>query len=474
MPRATCQLGPLVSDTGILPFTFTIGDGAVVPGLGFGVQGMCQGECREIILPAKLGYGDTPTDGVPIGSTLRFISIVDAKAKTYNCSVSIAFKNADHEVAVAAGTADFSTGRAVTVDDKFAWGSGTKPLTGASILKLVSEGQFGLETPVHEVVDPMLAAAAKRDPTQKFTSLADLWGAENVTDIVIGQLLNMTSGIPDFDTAKGHGAMTDSLRKELYANPGKSYSPIDLMQLPWVAGGYYPCHDVGPHWHKCYSSTNFMILGLILANATAWDAFDQRSYLPAALRGSLDFAVAGNPAAHGCVHGYDRTSYNMPEGHSNDQDVAGVAGVYAGWTASDLVGTPADVAKLAWAIYGPEPTVLPKANADWMASTALARDYGLATFNLARDTGQDGAYGDAYGHLGATYGYQSQLVYFPKLEFALTVATNIETNTQGQPKDALCFAYNAVASLMLQQDIQCTYAPSSYYGSGCNCTQIAE
>ena len=90
-------------------------------------------------------------------------AIVDAKAKTYNCSVSIAFKNADHEVAVAAGTADFSSGRAVTVDDKFAWGSGTKPLTGASILKLVSEGRFGLETPAHEVVDPMLAAAAKRD-----------------------------------------------------------------------------------------------------------------------------------------------------------------------------------------------------------------------------------------------------------------------------------------------------------------------
>ena len=44
-----------------------------------------------------------------------------------------------------------------------------------------------------------------------------------------------------------------------------------------------------------------MILGLILANATAWDAFDQRSFLPASLRGSLDFAVAGSPAAHGCA-----------------------------------------------------------------------------------------------------------------------------------------------------------------------------
>ena len=97
---------------------------------------------------------------------------------------------------------------------------------------------------------------------------------------------------------------------------------------------------------------------------------------------------------------------------------------------------------------------------------------GYATFNLERDTGQQGDYGQAYGHLGATYGFQSQLVYFPKLEFALAVATNLETNTQTQPKDALCFSYNAIAGMMVGQDIKCTFAHSSYYGSGCNCTAI--
>ena len=51
----------------------------------------------------------------------------------------------------------------------------------------------------------------------------------------------------------------------------------------------------------------------------------------------------------------------MNAGEKNDQDVSSVDGVFAGWTASDLVGTPADVAALTWAIYGPEPTVLPKA-----------------------------------------------------------------------------------------------------------------
>lgn len=400
-------------------------------------------------------------------------SVAEEKAKTYNCSISIAFKNADHTVAAAAGMADFSAKRTVTPDDSFAWGSGTKPLTGASILKLISEGHFNLETPVHTIVDPLLARVA--NPDFPYKSLGDLWGEENVTGITLGMMLNMTSGIPDFDTAKGHGSvLTDSLRKDLYDHPTKQYSPYELMSFPWVAHQYRKCYDEGPHWHKCYSSTNFMLLGLILANGTQWDQFDQATFLPEDLKAKFKFAVTGTPKDYSPVHGYDRTSYNMPYGQTNNKDVAGVEGVFAGWTASDIVGTPSAVAELTWAIYGPNPTVLPKEYSDLMASTALSRDYGLATFNLARDTGHSypSPYGDAYGHLGATYGFQSQMVYFPKLEFAMAIATNIETNTQTQPKDALCFAYNGVASLILNQDIQCTFKKSSYYGSGCNCTPI--
>ena len=179
--------------------------------------------------------------------------VADEKSKTYNCSVSIAYKSVDVEASAAGGIVDFSSGRKASVDDIYAWGSGTKPLTGGSILKLISEGHFDLETPAHKVIDPLLLESSKTDPMQNFTSLADLWGAENVNSIVIGQLLNMTSGIPDFDTAKGHGAMTDSLRQELFKNPNKVYTPTQLMSLPWVANSFKPCHDEGPNWHKCYS-----------------------------------------------------------------------------------------------------------------------------------------------------------------------------------------------------------------------------
>jgi CubicO group peptidase (beta-lactamase class C family) len=398
-------------------------------------------------------------------------AIADEKSKTYNCSVSIAFKNVDYAIAAAAGIADFSSGRKVTTDDTFAWGSGTKPLTGASILKLISDGHFNLETPVHTVIDPLFKQRSQHDPSWPYETMGEIWGEDNVTGITVGMLLNMTSGIPDFDTAKGHGG-NDSLRLQLYQNPRTEFGPFDLMNFSWVAHSYEPCYDVGPHWHKCYSSTNFMLLGLILANGTDWNHFNQSTFLPAELKQKLQFAVTGAPLNYSAVHGYDRTSYNMPKNEKNDEDVSDVAGVFAGWTASDLVGTPTEVASLAWNIYGPTPTILPKQYADMMAKTALERDYGLATFNLERDTGHSGDYGKAYGHLGATYGFQSQIVYFPKLNFVLTVATNIETDSQTQPKDALCFSYNAIAGLMLNQTIKCKFSDSGYYGSGCKCDEI--
>ena len=91
----------------------------------------------------------------------RLQYIAEQKAAAYNCSVSIGYKSRTHTAAAAAGTIDFGTGRKASVDDAYAWGSGTKPLTGASILKLIADGHFGLETPVAQLLDPILKHMAE-------------------------------------------------------------------------------------------------------------------------------------------------------------------------------------------------------------------------------------------------------------------------------------------------------------------------
>jgi CubicO group peptidase (beta-lactamase class C family) len=367
---------------------------------------------------------------------------------------------------------DDEDSRSVTSADRFAWGSGTKPLTGASILRLVEQGHFSLDDPMAPLVDPVLQRMAAKDPAQSFNSVSDLWG-ERARNITVRQLATMQSPIPDFDTATPGG--DDSLRAQLYATPDKDYSPTELMALPWV--GELSDKPVG------YSSTNFMLLGLILAaqaGRDTWSDFDQGSVLPEALRSQVSFADLGAPEDFTTVHGHDRTSYNMPDNETNDQDVFAVDGVFAGWTASNLVASPSAVAELYWDIYGPEPSVA-KSSSGFMANPATGGSghggfYGFATFQLSSHTGlnENSTYGQAWGHLGATYGYQSVAMWLPGLQLTMAVATNIETDSQAQPADVVCFAYNALATRMLGRESQCTFADRGYYSAGCTCTPLSE
>ena len=66
--------------------------------------------------------------------------------------------------------------------------------------------------------------------------------------------------------------------------------------------------------------------------------------------------------------------------------------------------------------------------------------------------------------MGATYGYQSLIAYFPKLEAAIAVGTSLETDTQQHPSDTLCFAYNKAVDVVYGVAHACSFAAGSYYG----------
>jgi peptidylprolyl isomerase len=56
------------------PFTFTLGQGQVIPGWDAGVVGMKVGGRRELVIPPNLGYGSqSPGAGISANDTLVFV-----------------------------------------------------------------------------------------------------------------------------------------------------------------------------------------------------------------------------------------------------------------------------------------------------------------------------------------------------------------------------------------------------------------
>ena len=96
---------------------------------------------------------------------------------------------------------------------------------------------------------------------------------------------------------------------------------------------------------------------------------------------------------------------------------------------------------------------------------APRRTDGLATFNLTLLTPHD----VAYGHLGATYGYQSIVVYVPSLELSIAIGTNIERDHQDQPQDVFCHVYNTAKAILQGQPVPTCTFKSGYWNAGCDC-----
>ena len=54
------------------PFEFTLGTGQVIKGWEEGMAGIKPGERRQLVIPARLGYGNRGTGKIPPNSTLVF------------------------------------------------------------------------------------------------------------------------------------------------------------------------------------------------------------------------------------------------------------------------------------------------------------------------------------------------------------------------------------------------------------------
>lgn len=76
--RGTLTNGTMFDQSyGRAPFEFALGAGQVIKGWDEGVAGMREGGKRKLIVPAKLGYGESGTPGGPIPPNATLVFVVE-------------------------------------------------------------------------------------------------------------------------------------------------------------------------------------------------------------------------------------------------------------------------------------------------------------------------------------------------------------------------------------------------------------
>lgn len=140
------------------------------------------------------------------------------------------------------GSADLSTGEAMQVCHKFRVASLTKVMTATATLMLVDKGAITLNTVAGEYLDA-----------------SQVSGIQGINEITVEQLLNHTSGIPNYDDDIRFAPM-------ILGDPGSPVTLEQKLNLVRNSGGRVPKWVI-KKFGQIYSNTNYLILQLIIEKA---------------------------------------------------------------------------------------------------------------------------------------------------------------------------------------------------------------
>ena len=266
---------------------------------------------------------------------------------------------------------------AATVEDSGRIGSITKTFTATAVLQQVAAGMLSLDDTVADVL-PDLAA-----------ELPD------IAEITVEQLLAMESGIPEYEY---------EVLPEVLANPT---ALVDLHEVivETVNGGVEPAGTAS------YSTTNYLILGEMLAELTGQPSEDVLNGLAAdagltttALTVADDFDMA-DPSSAGYVNAFAATELQA-EGVEVEQ-LGDVSSYNPNWggTGGSMYSTIEDLG--AWAATGFGNELLPpELAAQRLEAAPLAEgiDYGLGIIDFGNGW---------YGHTGEILGWNSVAAHQP-------------------------------------------------------------
>ncbi|MBB1575816.1 MAG: beta-lactamase family protein [Propionibacterium sp.] len=306
-------------------------------------------------------------------------------------------------VGVAVGTGNLETGEAPPLDGEIRIGSSTKTFTAVVILQLVQEGKINLDEPVE-------------------TYLPGLLRGEGIdgSKITIRQLLQHTSGLPEYTDQTGH--------EDPVANRDNYYSPRDLLDFALKKPA-----DFAPGSQWKYSNTNYVMLSLLAERVTHRPLAEQitkRIIEPLGLAHTY-YPGPGEEDIRGThPHGYHRRSQGELEDITRkDPSEAGGAGA--------IISTPSELNKFFQAVL--DGTLLNQDSIAEMKKTVDAGQpetgvdhYGLGIISTSLSCG-----GTAWGHAGSIPGYTTFNGVGPDGTAVTVTVTALTTAIADDPSSAI-------------------------------------
>jgi D-alanyl-D-alanine carboxypeptidase len=281
----------------------------------------------------------------------------------------------------ASGLGDLQARRPASPADRFRIGSVTKSFVATVVLQLVGEGRLGLDDSVQQ----WLAGAVP--------------GGERIT---IRQLLNHTSGLYDYtdDLPPPWAKATLEHYQRLQT---RSYTPQALVAM---ATRHQPLFPPGTRF--AYSSTNYILLGLVVERATGHRLaaqLQQRILRPLGLADTeLPDTQRRIRGPH--LHGYaplDR-AWRPSDGPAGLVDLTQANPSWP-WAAGAMISSAPDLARfyqalLGGRLLGPELLKAMLTTVDASESFGPGAGYGLGLMRLPLGCG-----GQVWGHGGEIPGY---------------------------------------------------------------------
>ncbi|MGX1804617.1 serine hydrolase domain-containing protein [Nocardia sp. NPDC055321] len=149
-----------------------------------------------------------------------------------------------------AGRADLRTGAEFAADARVRIGSNTKTYVAVVIMQLVAEGAVALD-----------------DPVEKYLPGVVRGNGNDGTRITVRQLLQHTTGLPDYlasgDPAAAHEPNSPQLRGDAAELRSRHFTPRELVD---IAMSLPPQYEPGAR--SVYTNTNYILLGMLVEQVT--------------------------------------------------------------------------------------------------------------------------------------------------------------------------------------------------------------